>query len=343
MSPASAPTDRSHPDVILHSPAMESLVRPLLELLHTVTGMASTYLTRVDETAGEQEVLYAHNSSADLQIPEQLTVPWGDTLCRRALEQDRMIVTDVAGCWGDVQAAAELGIVTYLSCPVRSSDGDLLGTLCAASPVSLSPTPDTPRLMAMFARLISQSIERDILIARLRQAEEALRMSADSDPLTGLPNRRALLHEIDRRLQQHAKAGTGLVLCFLDMDGFKAINDRYGHAVGDRFLAQMADKLRKGQRPEDYCARLGGDEFVTLTSLARDAGSDVELRLRQRLLAATSGRFDLGDGVVIDYPGASIGVTWANGDTHAIAMISRADAAMYQDKQRRRAEGGSIR
>ena len=316
---------------------LEQFVRPLLDLLQAVTGMQSTYLTRIDETAGEQEVLFALNTSDDLTIPEKQVVPWDDTLCRRALLEGRLHIDDVQDCWGDSCFARQLGITSYASTPVRAADGALLGTLCSASARHTPLIEGSDHLLAMFARLISQFIEHENLIAQLHEAHEALRQSADTDALTGLPNRRALLQEIERRLAQHTVNGTDLVVSFVDLDGFKGINDRYGHVAGDRFLAAIADKLRKGQRPEDYCARLGGDEFVTLTSLGHVAEGDIEGQLRQRLAAATSGRFDLGDGLVIDYEGASIGLTRARGDTHAIALITRADSAMYRDKQRRRA------
>lgn len=317
--------------------SLESLVRPLLELLQAVTGLEATYFTRIDSQAGQQQVLYAHNSGQGLVMPEALVVPWDDTLCRRALQSSQCWTAQVAELWGDSQAARELGIGTYTSTPVVGPAGELIGTLCGASAGQVLAMEGAERLLAMFAQLIGQYIARENLLTQLQLAHQALRESADTDALTGLPNRRALLQEIDRRLDRHAQAGTELVVCFIDLDGFKAINDCHGHLAGDRFLAAVGERLRRGQRPEDYCARLGGDEFVTLTSLGHVPEQDIELQLRQRLTQATSGRYDLGDGVVVDYSGASIGMTRANGETHAIALLARADAAMYRDKQQRRA------
>src|SRR5690606_23616043 len=95
----------------------EQLARPLLQLLEHVTGLESTYLTRVDEAAGQQLVLFAHNSKS-MQIPEGLTVPWGDTLCKRALDEGRPFTTSVADHWGDSEAAKALKICTYTSTPI---------------------------------------------------------------------------------------------------------------------------------------------------------------------------------------------------------------------------------
>lgn len=324
-------------DSLAKADSLERLVRPLLDLLQAVTGMESTYLTRVDEEANLQELLYVHNASPALTLPEQLVTPWSDTLCRRALVEQIPSTDDVPGLWADNQVAMQLGLASYASAPLRAADGSLLGTLCAASSQKQKLVEGSEHLLAMFAQLISQFIEKEKLIAQLHLAHEALRQSADTDALTGLPNRRALLQELDRRLVHHSQTGTQLVLCFIDLDGFKGINDQYGHVAGDRFLGTIAERLRHGQRPEDYCARLGGDEFVTLTSLRHSNCTGIEDQLRSRLMAATSGCFDLGGGLLIEYPGASVGVTFANGETQASALLSRADAAMYDDKENRRA------
>src|SRR5579862_1519455 len=111
--------------------SLEELARPLLEMLHAATGLESTYLTSVDLAAGEQHVQFALNAGS-LTIPEGLTVPWNDTLCKRALDEGTLFCNDVAERWSDSEAATALGIKTYASAPVRTSDGLLVGTLCAS-------------------------------------------------------------------------------------------------------------------------------------------------------------------------------------------------------------------
>ncbi len=322
--------------------SLEELVRPLLQLLQAVTGLDSTYLTRVDEQAGIQQITHACNSSQALQMPEQLVVPWADTLCRRALLQRLPCTNEVATLWGDSAAARELGIGTYASTPVHAADGRLIGTLCAASAGQVDIAEGSERLLRMFAELISQHIERERLIEQLRIAHQALKVTADTDVLTGLPNRRALMQELDRRLLQHAQAGTQLLVGFIDLDDFKQINDRWGHATGDRFLAQIAQRLRQAQRPEDYCARLGGDEFVILVSLghafADEQHDTVVDQIEQRLEAMTCGNFTLGADISIDYQGPSIGLIRVDGSLNATEVLSLADDAMYQRKQLRHAQ-----
>ena len=337
----------THPQQAAQS--LEQLVRPLLELLQEVTGLDSTYLTRIDEDSGTQQISHAYNTKPGLILPEQLVVPWSDTLCRRALLEQIPFTDQVAELWGDSAAASQLGIVSYASSPVHAADGQLIGTLCAASGERVTLSGDAARVMGMFAQLIGQAIEREKLIEQLRIAHQALKVSADTDPLTGLPNRRALMHELDRRLLQHAQANTQLLVGFIDLDEFKQVNDRHGHAAGDHFLGQIAQRLLQIQRPEDYCARLGGDEFVILISLGHlDPDIDEEVlldQIEQRLQAATRGCFPLHGQASIDYPGASIGLIRVSGRHTATEVLGLADAAMYQRKQLRqsRRSGGGNR
>lgn len=329
-------------DSLRQARSLEELVRPLLELLQAVTGLDSTYLTRVDETAGVQQITHAYNTNPALHMPEQLIVPWADTLCRRALLEQLPCTNEVATHWGDSAAASELGIGTYASTPVHTADGQLIGTLCAASAGRADIAEGAERLLRMFAALIGQHIERERLIEQLHIAHQALQLTADTDALTGLPNRRALMQELDRRLHQHAQANTQLLVGFIDLDGFKQINDRWGHAAGDRFLSQIAQRLRQAQRPEDYCARLGGDEFVILVSLGHtfaDEQHDTVIdQIEQRLEAMTCGHFQLGPDISLDYQGPSIGLIRVDGSSNATEVLTLADAAMYQRKQLRHAQ-----
>ena len=235
---------------------LEGLTRPILQLLETVTGLESTYLTTVDAQRGVQHILYSRNVR-ELQIPEGLSVPWEDTLCRRALVEDRPYTDDVAGVWGDSNAAKALGIKTYMSHPVRNLDGGLYGTLCAASDVSRPVSPEVLKVLGMFASLISHQVERERLFNNLRKANETLAAEATTDPLTGVGNRRALIAELKRTLARAHRDGDAVRVAFVDLDGFKRINDVYGHEVGDRFLELLASRLVAGTRSGDFVGRYG--------------------------------------------------------------------------------------
>ena len=97
-----------------------------------MTGLASTYLTVVHTDDELQEIRYALNTRDDFELPEGMFVPWEDTLCKRALDEDRPCTTDVPAVWGDHDAARTLGLQVYISVPVETPDGKLWGTLCAA-------------------------------------------------------------------------------------------------------------------------------------------------------------------------------------------------------------------
>ena len=318
--------------------SLEELTRPLLEMLEAVTGLESTYLTSIDEARGVQHVLYARNSGA-MQIPEGLTVPWNDTLCKRALEAGRTFTDDVPGCWGDSNAARALGIRTYVSKPVRMGNGALYGTLCAASTHSRSRTPQAERILTLFAYLIGQQVERELLIQKLLAANERLAGMAATDQLTGLPNRRALMEALDRMLAQGRRRKLGVQIAFLDLDGFKVINDTYGHEVGDQFLVAIAQRLQSVLRAEDMAARLGGDEFVVinLSAHAGDAASIAREVLRVRITQVLQGRFEL-QGAAFDYAGASVGVVTIAPDQplQVDEALRVADQTMYRVKLERR-------
>lgn len=323
-------------DSVTHAHTLEQLVRPLLELLQTVTGLESTYLTTIDGNAGVQHVLFARNSRR-LRIPEGLAVPWEGTLCKRALEEECAYTDDVASRWGDSDAARALGIATYASTPVRTGDGELYGTLCAASDQRRPLVDGAPKMLQMFSRLIAQQVDRERTLHALREANDALAQSALTDATTHLPNRRALMEEMRRRREVQRQEGDVLVVAFVDLDGFKAINDRYGHEAGDRFLSAIGGRLQGALRPDGFVARLGGDEFVALSSVRHDAVAEATASLQARLQAATSGSFELG-GVRIDYAGPSIGLVAAQSDgTDAAALLAQADQAMYEIKRKRRA------
>ena len=314
---------------VTRSTDLEGLTRPLLELLESVTGLESTYLTMIDEKRGLQHILFARNSH-QMRIPEGLSVPWDDTLCKRALLEDRSYTSDVAGCWGDSDAARALGIQTYLSQPVRMLDGGLYGTLCAASAARTEVASDTLKVLGLFARLIAHQIERERTLASLRKTNEELVNHALTDPLTGVPNRRALIRELKAAIERSRRDRVPLQVAFIDLDDFKTINDRYGHDIGDGFLVYIADRLATRVRSCDFVARYGGDEFVVV---ARN--SSVE-DFRRRLEQLTIGRYVRND-VVIDYHGASVGVAAATAeDCDAESLLSRADAAMYATKRIRR-------
>lgn len=324
-------------DSVASARTLEDLTRPMLEMLGAVTGLESTYLTTIDLDKGQQHVLFSRNMR-QLSIPEGLTVPWADTLCKRAMEEGRIYTGDVASCWGDSDAAKKLGIQTYVSTPVKTEGGDLFGTLCAASATQQPLAPHAEPVLQLFARLIGQQVERELLYRKLEKAHAEVVTLASTDALTGLPNRRTLIDGLHRLMAQGERDGTSVLVGFIDMDGFKKINDTHGHDIGDEFLVAMAGRLSASLRAGDMLARNGGDEFVVIGSgPAFDQSPNAAARsLADRLSESTVGELRL-HGTTLDYRGASVGVVGVDPRaTDAAEALRLADEAMYAVKRGRR-------
>ena len=124
-------------------------------------------------------------------------------------------------------------------------------------------------------------------------------------------------------------AGAGSALIFIDLDDFKSVNDRFGHAAGDRLLVAPVDRLRGALRDGDDVGRLGGDEFLVICPRVDNPGQ--ALRIAERIAAATTVTIDVGPGAV-DLR-TSIGVAWTTETLDPDAFIAQADSAMYESKR----------
>jgi diguanylate cyclase (GGDEF)-like protein len=154
------------------------------------------------------------------------------------------------------------------------------------------------------------------------------RRSAGIDPLTRLPNRAQLDRNLASLVEHSHAAGAPLALMFLDLDHFKAINDRHGHAAGDRCLATVSAVLRRHVRPTDLVARYGGEEFVVVLE---GAGVDRAREAAEALRAAVAGAPVEHDGDDLRVT-ASIGLSDLRPDDRAEDLLQRADAALYRAK-----------
>lgn len=192
-----------------------------------------------------------------------------------------------------------------------------------APPSSLTEVED---LRLEFNILLDEIGMRDL---RLTQSNDALRRAAYIDVLTGLPNRAMLDSVLQTTIDTCNRQRSRACLFYLDIDAFKSINDRFGHAVGDELLSQIAGRLHGWRKPEAVAARLGGDEFVVLLSpLAEHV--EPEALLRELYVALEQPVYHQD---VVIWPGISIGnAIYPTVAGNAEELMHRADQAMYQTK-----------
>lgn len=198
---------------------------------------------------------------------------------------------------------------------VTPTISDLLTFAPSGATLSETASSDARALMA----------ENKALRARICELERAV----DTDPLLPLYNRRAFVREIDRARNVMARYDILSSVIYFDLDNFKSINDRYGHAIGDDILKAVSNVLSSGVRDCDLVARLGGDEFGVLlfktdAVIAKAKASALACRISELAITMPTGRITTG---------ASWGIAACEADDTADQILSRADRAMYIAKR----------
>ncbi len=191
------------------------------------------------------------------------------------------------------------------------------------------PTSSDPmRLAAEVARLEAE-------VAAMRAFIVELEAHADTDPLTGVMNRRGFERELTRAAAYVQRYGGNAALVYLDLDGFKPLNDRFGHAAGDAVLVAVAATLVASVRASDLVARIGGDEFAVLLWNLSPQNARNKSRALERAIGGMSVAWE-GRRLAV---GGTAGVAEFLGDRDIAGLLARADAAMYARKRRRKANG----
>jgi diguanylate cyclase (GGDEF)-like protein len=202
---------------------------------------------------------------------------------------------------------------------------DMLADLLKAS---RHLSPDAADLVGRAFAFVSDAQKR--LMEQQRRIGELESLSV-TDPLTGLLNRRGFEQALARTLAASRRHGAAGVLAYIDLDGFKQINDSFGHETGDAVLRHVAGVLARSVRATDYVARLGGDEFaVIFTNTAPQACRPILQKLRR----AFNGSLAQIDERLIEVR-ASIGTEGFGQDSELKSLIGAADKAMYRAKHRR--------
>lgn len=204
---------------------------------------------------------------------------------------------------------------------MRTPEGPYRWVQCRAIAVRTAPEQPAHRIVGS----LSDIDDRKVL-------EERLRWTALHDAVTGLPNRTLFTERLQTTLDTAtALDGAGVTVLFMDLDGFKAVNDTFGHGAGDELLTVVGDQLRRTIRAQDTAARFGGDEFAVLLH-TDDPG--VVLAIVERIQAAIARPVTLGGQTV--RVTASVGIAGAAPGGSASAVLRDADIAMYRAKAHRR-------
>jgi diguanylate cyclase (GGDEF)-like protein/PAS domain S-box-containing protein len=232
------------------------------------------------------------------------TLGRGDGLPGRAWEAEAPVAGEQGLAFPLVSARDVLGVMTFRGPDAHRLDDELAG------------------LAEALGTQIGEFVVR-------KRTEEQLLHQAVHDPLTGLPNRILFFDRLDHAIVRMRRGPVPLAVLFLDFDGFKAVNDRFGHEGGDEALRRAADRVSTALRAEDTVGRFGGDELVILTEHV--AGPEAAQRMAERILAELSAPMVLG-GEALELS-ASIGICIASGPGQTREELLRAaDRAMYSAK-----------
>ena len=267
---------------------------------------------------------YAAGVDAPKLLNRQFTV--GDGLAgwvarnRRSLvNADPRVTFELAGLGGTVLRSA-------IVCPLHVNDA-FIGCLALYHVEPNSYTDDHRRLLERVAEQGGAVISNSLVFERTQ--EDSL-----TDPLTALPNRRSMFAHLSRELARAERLKSEVAIMVMDVDGFKDINDTYGHTVGDHALRAVARTLQSALRPYDMCVRYAGDEFIVVLADCGPHAADAKRReLQQRVgeieLPVRAGR------VVRLAASAGVAVFPHDGSTSE-ALLADADQQMYRDKAARR-------
>ncbi|VAV88309.1 hypothetical protein MNBD_ALPHA06-449 [hydrothermal vent metagenome] len=187
----------------------------------------------------------------------------------------------------------------------------------------------TPDVRDAVMRLIGEVENLNSEASSLRNKIKDLESIADTDPLLPVYNRRAFTRELSRAMAFAQRHDLGGALVYVDLDGFKGVNDEYGHAAGDTVLAHVANVLNEHVRESDLVGRLGGDEFGVLLAAADDAGAAAKAAALVELIREQ--HIDIGAQEICI--GASAGVQSFQSELSAEQLLDLADQAMYAHKQ----------
>jgi diguanylate cyclase (GGDEF)-like protein len=313
--------------------SIDAILREVCEGIRAALGFHNVSVELIDE-AGERAVPMA---VVGWTLEEVAAAQSGDVrVLRRLLDPE----FEVEGCYllPGREACARLGIERpayqsarngrgplgwdhhWLLIPLADRYGRLIGVIWADEPQDcLLPSTERLQALRMFANQATTAVAS---VA----AYEKMQFLADHDPLTRIGNRRAFTRRLAEEVHRAGRYGQRFALVVLDVDGFKALNDRHGHLAGDVALEAIGQVLRDTLRGSDAAFRLGGDEFALILEEAGEAQATLVVDRIGAGIAAV----EAGEGHMLR---ASVGVALGNGPSDPETLLQAADTAMYEAKR----------
>jgi diguanylate cyclase (GGDEF)-like protein len=264
----------------------------------------------------------------DSQLVASAVVPWGEGVCGRAAANAvPSLNEDPLGHPARLSVGGATSLRSSLVIPLEGFSG-VVGVLCLYSQEKNAFTEEHLRILSAVTTKVAVSVENAL---KYRQAER----SAVTDMLTELPNARSLFLLLDSELSRAKRTDQTIAVLVCDLDGFKQVNDRFGHLEGNRVLRAVARELRSHCREYDTVARLGGDEFVIV--MPGQHPDSVSSKIEQLAAAVSRAGYEtLGEGLL----GISVGAAYFPADGEdAEALLAAADQRMYREKHGSRASG----
>jgi diguanylate cyclase (GGDEF)-like protein/PAS domain S-box-containing protein len=267
----------------------------------------------LEPSAGDAE-LHLTVATMDRFVGDVVHVGQEPSAAATATESRPVFVGDVADHHSVSRRRLEAAGMASVLCQRVVSGGRTIGVLVVGWREPVESLEDrAAELVALAADEAARALLRRAAILRLESA-------ALNDALTGVPNRRAFDEELPRALARAARYGGTLALAYMDLNGFKALNDREGHEAGDRVLKAAAAAWQSELRQTDVLARMGGDEFAVILP---DCGADDVQAVTERLRT-----------VAAHPPGCGVGIAVWDGVEDAASLLRRADESLYADKAR---------
>lgn len=304
---------------------LELVLQLALEKTISVLGTDAGSIHLLEEGSGDL-VLKAHHRLSVEAVRDIQRLKVTNSIAGMAVERkEPVLVPDITQEPRiATQATLQQGPRATVIVPISLRDR-VLGVLTTGRAGAGSISRDNTNLIQAIANAVAPAIEN----ARLYEQMETMALT---DTLTGLPNRRYLLGELERELSRSRREQAPLSLLMIDVDSLKAVNDKYGHEAGDRLLMELAGLIKGAVRTSEIVARYGGDEFVVvLPNTTPGDAETVARRIRQRVNAY---RLQVREGKEIAAQ-VSIGIaTFPQQAASAAEILDRADSAVYLSKAR---------